>query len=217
MKARVFTMTEFFMLTLVAALMIISPGPDFAIVVKNSLTHGRTSGIYTAMGIAIANMVHVAINLLGIGVVISQSIVAFTVMKILGAAYLLYIGYKGIRAKPTVVKDEFNKVTPAVKPVREHNGFYSGILTCLLNPKACLFFLSFFSVMLSPTTPIATQILYGVWISAMALFWFILVTFFFTSPVIGKKIDAFKHWLERFTGGVLILLGIKLLSYEVSR
>lgn len=209
-------MTEFFMLTLVAALMIISPGPDFAIVVKNSLTHGRTFGVYTALGIAIANLCHVAINLFGIGVVISQSIVAFTVMKILGAGYLLYIGYKGIRAKPAVVQDKPD-IHINAKPVREHNGFYSGILTCLLNPKACLFFLSFFSVMLSPTTPIATQIFYGVWISAMALFWFILVTFFFTSPVIGKKIDAFKHWLERFTGGVLILLGIKLLSYEVSR
>lgn len=208
-------MTEFFMLTLVAALMIISPGPDFAVVVKNSLTHGRSSGVYTSLGIAIANMVHVAINLFGIGVVISQSIIAFTVMKILGAGYLLYVGYKGIRAKPADTKTlEINKVS---KPAREHNGFYSGILTCLLNPKACLFFLSFFSVMLSPATPIPTQIFYGVWISAMALFWFILVTFFFTSPVIGKKIDAFKHWLERFTGGVLILLGIKLLSYEVSR
>jgi RhtB (resistance to homoserine/threonine) family protein len=212
-------MTEFFMLTLVAALMIISPGPDFAIVVKNSLTHGRIAGIYTALGIAIANLCHVTVNLFGIGIVIAQSIVAFTMMKILGAVYLLYLGYKGICTKPAVVKDTSTNTKGAlvVNSTRERNGFYTGILTCLLNPKACLFFLSFFSVMLSPHTAISTQIFYGVWISLMALFWFILVTFFFTSPVIGKKIDAFKHWLERLTGGVLILLGIKLLSYEISR
>ncbi|HEV2524065.1 MAG TPA: LysE family transporter [Gammaproteobacteria bacterium] len=210
-------MTEFFMLTLVAALMIISPGPDFAIVVKNSLTHGRTSGVYTAMGIAMANLCHVAVNLFGIGVVIAQSIVAFTIMKFLGAAYLLYLGYKGIRAKPAIAKDKPTVAITTTNPVREHNGFYNGVLTSLLNPKACLFFLSFFSVMLSPSTAISTQIFYGTWISSMALFWFILVAFFFTSPIIGKRIDAFKHWLERITGGVLILLGIKLLSYEVSR
>jgi RhtB (resistance to homoserine/threonine) family protein len=210
-------MTEFFMLTLVSSLMIISPGPDFAIVVKNSLTHGRASGVYTAIGIAIANLCHVAVNLFGIGIVIAQSIVAFTIMKILGAAYLLYLGYKGIRAKPAIAKDKSTVAIIITNPVRAQNGFYNGILTCLLNPKACLFFLSFFSVMLSKTTPMSTQIFYGAWISSMALFWFILVAFFFTSPVIGKKINAFKHWLERFTGVVLILLGIKLLSYEISR
>ncbi|HXH54339.1 MAG TPA: LysE family transporter [Gammaproteobacteria bacterium] len=210
-------MTEFFMVTLVSALMIISPGPDFAIVVKNSLAHGRVSGIYTAIGIAIANLCHVAVNLFGIGIIIAQSIVAFTIMKILGAIYLLYLGYKGIRAKPATAKDKPTAVITAVNPVRQHNGFYNGVLTSLLNPKACLFFLSFFSVMLSKTTAMSTQIFYGVWISSMALFWFILVAFFFTSPVIGKRINAFKHWLERFTGGILILLGMKLLIYEVSR
>jgi RhtB (resistance to homoserine/threonine) family protein len=209
-------MTEFFMLTLVAALMIISPGPDFAVVVKNSLTHGRVSGFYTALGVAIANLCHVAINLFGIGVVIAQSMVAFTIMKILGVAYLLYLGYKGLRAKPTVAADK-SEVALTTNKTREHNGFYSGLLNCLLNPKACLFFLSFFSVMLSPATAISTQIFYGAWISSMALVWFIVVACFFTSPVIGKKIDSFKHWLERFTGGILILLGIKLLSYEVSQ
>lgn len=209
-------MTEFFMLTLVAALMIISPGPDFAVVVKNSLTHGRTSGFYTALGVAIANLCHVAINLLGIGVVIAQSIAAFTIMKILGAAYLLYLGYKGIRAKPVGVPEK-SEVTLPTNRGRGHNGFYSGLLNCLLNPKACLFFLSFFSVMLSPTTAISTQFFYGAWISSMALAWFIVVAFFFTSPAIGKRIDSFKHSLERFTGGILILLGIKLLSDEVSQ
>ena len=209
-------MAEFFILTSVAALMIISPGPDFAIVVKNSLVHGRASGVYTALGIAIANLCHVAVNLFGIGLVIAQSSVAFTLMKILGAGYLLYLGYKGICSKAAIVTDKPSVAINTTNVVPEHHGFYNGVLTSLLNPKSCLFFLSFFSVMLSPSTAIATQIFYGAWISVMALFWFILVAFFFTSPVIAKKIEAFKHWLERFTGGVLILLGLKLLSDEVS-
>ena len=206
-------MTEFFMLTLVAALMIMSPGPDFAIVVKNSLAFGRRSGMSASFGIAIATLCHVAINLLGVGVIIAQSIVAFTVMKVLGAAYLIYIGYKGIRTKPAL-KSAISETV--VLETRKPNGFYSGFLTSLLNPKACLFFLSFFSVILSPNTKIYTQIFYGVWISVIAVIWFSLVSLFFTTPKISQKIQDFKHWLERFTGGVLILLGIKLLSSEIT-
>ncbi len=208
-------MTEFFMLTFVAALMIISPGPDFAVVVKNSLAEGRSAGFYTALGVATANLCHVAINLFGVGVIIAQSIVAFTIMKVLGGIYLLYLGYKGIRAKPTVIADK-SEVPLAATKNQKHYSFYSGLLNCLLNPKACLFFLSFFSVMLSPATAISTQIFYGAWISAMAFTWFVIVAFFFTNPVIGKRIYTFKHWLERFTGGILILLGIKLFRHEIS-
>ncbi len=206
-------MTEFIILTLVAALMIISPGPDFAIVVKNSLSNGRSSGVYAAFGIGLANLCHVAVNLLGIGVIIAKSVVVFTGMKILGAAYLIYLGYKGLRAKrvePRVTADE-----EVAAVAQGKKGFYSGLFTSLLNPKVYLFFLSFFSVFLSSTTPFLTQVGYGFWISFMALLWFTLVAIFFTSPVIGQKIESLKHWLERFTGGVLVLLGLKLISSEM--
>ena len=206
-------MAEFCMLTLVAMLMIISPGPDFAIVVKNSLTYGRNSGLYASLGIALANLCHVAVNLLGIGVIITQSIVAFTLMKLLGAAYLIYLGFKGLKAKRLSPCDDALKETALL--IGKDKGFQSGFLTSLLNPKACLFYLSFFSVILSPETKITTQIFYGVWLSALALLWFTLVALFFTSPVIGRKIKAIRHWLERFTGGVLVLLGLKLLSSEM--
>lgn len=233
-------MSEFITITLIALLMIISPGPDFAIVTKTSVSHGRISGIFSAIGVAIANLCHVAINLMGIGVIISQSILAFTIMKVMGAAYLLYIGYKGLRAKPFAALDETatlsqnetvhtaqHKTTPneinETNGVNEKNnaslllgrrGFISGYFTSILNPKACLFYLSFFSVMLSANTPLATQIAYGVWMSALACGWFIVVALFFTNPYIGAKLKRCKHWIERITGGALMLLGLRLLSSE---
>lgn len=209
-------MTEFIMLTLIASLMIISPGPDFAVVVKSSLAHGRASGLFASFGVALANLCHVAINLLGIGVIISKSIIAFTVIKILGATYLLYLGYKGIRAKPTNnnLVAGTSKVTVAIHSNRQ--GFYDGLLTSLLNPKACLFYLSFFSVILSPDTKLFTQMFYGIWISTIALLWFMLVAVFFTSETIGNRLTAIKHWLERVTGGVLVLMGLNLLKSEIS-
>lgn len=209
-------MIEFLTVTFVAALMIISPGPDFAIVVKNSLVQGRLSGYCSALGIAFANLCHVTVNLLGIGVIISQSVIAFTLMKIFGALYLLYLGIKGICAKPALKNRIHQQEKTKVSSIKPHKGLLSGFITSILNPKACLFFLSFFSVMLSPATELRTQIFYGVWISLLALIWFVLVAFFFTTPMIGQKLQNSKHWIERITGGVLMLLSLKLLSSKAS-
>lgn len=225
-------MTEFLTLTLFGLLMIISPGPDFAIVTKTSLREGRLAGSMAAVGISIANLCHVAVNLLGIGVIIAKSTIAFTILKILGAIYLLYIGCKGLFAKPLspfeMAANATSSVTQQVetfpyaivpsKSVRQlgNLGFFRGFLTSLLNPKACLFFLSFFSVIISAETPFLTQALYGGWLSLLSMGWFLLVAFFFTNPFIGAKLKKGKHWLERFTGVALILLGLRLLSTEAA-
>jgi threonine/homoserine/homoserine lactone efflux protein len=234
-------MVEFFTLTMIAFLMIVSPGPDFAIVTKTAVVSGRAAGFGAAFGIAMANFCLVCINLLGIGVLIAQSVLAFTVLKILGAIYLIYIGVKGLRAKPVAksaqteisakeIESEMAYIqsgvfqqsnTHAKNPVLTSQtlakkGFYSGFITSILNPKACLFFLSFFSVLISPGTALATQALYGIWICVLAMFWFSMVTLFFTNPIISEKLKNGKHWIERITGGLLILLGLHLLAAEAS-
>lgn len=233
-------MAEFFTLTFIGLLMIISPGPDFAIVTKTSITNGRLAGFGSAVGIGLACACHVGLNLLGIGIIIAQSAMLFTIMKLLGAAYLIYIGFKGLRAKPSSMADVFSnrddnnntnsdaigldsgntlleieeKIGEEARKSLNRQGFYSGFMTCLLNPKACLFFLSFFSVLLSPSTPLGTQIFYGAWLSLMALLWFSLVAIFFTNPIIGAKLKAYKYWIERLAGGALMILGIRLLGVE---
>lgn len=199
-------MAEFFMLTLVAGLMIISPGPDFAIVVKNSLLHGRVVGLKTSLGIAAGNLVHVAVNLLGIGLLIAKSAFWFSCIKVMGASYLMFLGVKGLFAKRQL------PMSRQESPTRQ--GFFSGFLTSVLNPKACLFYLSFFSVMLSQSTEHHTRVFYGIWISSLALLWFTSVTLFFASPLFSKKIESVKHWLERVTGGVLVILGANLIRSQ---
>ena len=211
-------MNDFLMLSLVIIFMIMSPGPDFAVVVKNSLSHGRMSGVGAAFGIASANLCHITINLLGIGLLIAESVMVFKIMQILGAAYLMYLGYKGINAKPVPQANDVANVIvveEGKKPYGYCTGFYSGFFTSLLNPKACLFFLSFFSVMLSPASTVFTKIFYGLWMSSLALVWFIVVSLFFTSPVVGRQIRRYKHWLERTTGVVLIAVALKLLLSDL--
>src|SRR5687767_1702869 len=82
----------------VTLLVMVSPGPDMVLVLRNSLVSGRHAGLQTSIGILFANLVHITYCVLGIGVLISQSIVAFSMLKYAGAAYLIYLGIVSFRS-----------------------------------------------------------------------------------------------------------------------
>ncbi len=147
-------LTEFLTVALIHLLAVASPGPDFAVVVRESVTHGRRAGLWTALGVGTAIFLHVGYSLLGIGLIVSQSIVLFNALKWLAwlaAAYLLYIGFKAIRARPTAPAAEDLAASAGERTAR--GAFTSGFVTNGLNPKATLFFLSLFTVVINPHTP----------------------------------------------------------------
>ena|SRR5258708_39313724 len=82
-------------------LALLSPGPDFILITRNSLLYSRRTGIFSAIGLGLGIIVHITYSLIGIGLIISKSILLFSFMKYLGAGYLFYIGYKSLRAKQT--------------------------------------------------------------------------------------------------------------------
>ena len=92
---------EFITIVIVHLLAVASPGPDFTMVLRQSIVVGRTPALWTSIGIGIGILVHVAYCLLGLGLVISQSIMLFNLIKLVGACYLLYVGWKSLRAQPT--------------------------------------------------------------------------------------------------------------------
>ncbi|MGX5220586.1 LysE family translocator [Pseudomonas sp. S9] len=199
---------EFFTVALIHLLAVASPGPDFAIVVRESVGFGRRAGIYTALGVGVGIFVHVAYSLLGIGLIVSQSIVLFNALKWLAAAYLLYIGIKALRAKPA---------DPASldldKPAGERSArgaFVTGFVTNGLNPKATLFFLSLFTVVINPHTPLLVQAGYGVYLAAATALWFCLVAMLFSQQRVRAGFARLGHWFDRLMGVVLVGLGIKL-------
>ncbi len=187
-------------------LAVVSPGPDFAMVVRNSIIYSRKTGIYTSIGIAVGIMVHVAYSLLGIGLVISKSIVLFNVIKFIGAGYLIYIGYKSLRAKAAPESE----VQDAARPdISAWASFKIGFLTNALNPKATLFFLALFTQVIDPATPKLIQFLFGIEMMTITFVWFALVSLFFSNTLIRKRVGKVQHYVERATGAVLIALGIK--------
>ncbi|MCY1205300.1 Threonine efflux protein [compost metagenome] len=204
--------TEFLTVALIHLLAVASPGPDFAIVVRESVAHGRRAGTWTALGVGTGIFVHVAYSLLGIGLIVSQSIMLFNALKWAAAAYLLYIGIKALRARPA---DPVAAEAALMAGERSPRGaFVTGFVTNGLNPKATLFFLSLFTVVINHT-PLAIQAGYGVYLAFATATWFCLVAMLFSQRRVRAGFARMGHWFDRLMGAVLVGLGIKLAFTEL--
>jgi RhtB (resistance to homoserine/threonine) family protein len=187
---------------------LISPGPDFAVIVKNSLVYSRKTALMTALGISLGILVHVTYILLGLGLVITKTPWLLLSVKCVGAGYLLYIGFKGLLAKKmTQTLDGNPHHKRDISPVA---ALRSGFLTNALNPKCILFFVSLFSVVIDSNVPLAVMLMYGGIIFVETLVWFSFVAFCLSGNRTREKFRVVGHWIERVTGGVLMALAARL-------
>lgn len=201
-------LTQLLTIAVVHLFAVMSPGPDFAIVTRNSLIYSRKIGIYTSFGIALGIMVHVAYSLFGIGLIISQSIVLFSILKWAGALYLVYIGYKSLCAKPAQRTEVLNSINEE-KQISTWEAIKVGFLTNALNPKATIFFVALFTQVIDHRTPKSIQFFYGVEMMVITFVWFGIVSFMFSNKFVKARVSKMLHYVERVTGAVLIALGIK--------
>lgn len=199
--------SEFMTIALVHLLAVASPGPDFAMVMRQSIVSGRRAAVYTSVGIGAGILVHVCYCLLGLGLVISRSVVLFNLVKLAGAVYLLYVGWQSLRAKPSVEKVEPHSNDPRLPAAR---ALRIGFLTNVLNPKATLFFLSLFSLVIKPETPLWAQLVYGLYMAIATGLWFSGLSILLTRPAVRGFFTRFGHWAERVMGAVLLALGLRL-------
>ncbi len=204
---------EFMTVALVHLLAVASPGPDFAVVVRESVTQGRRVGSWTALGVGCGISVHVAYSLLGIGLIVSQSIVLFNLFKWLAAGYLLYLGWRALRARPMSLDTADEVGTTSDRSPWQ--AFVVGFVTNGLNPKATLFFLSLFTVVISADTPLLVQAGYGVYLAGATALWFLLVAWLFSRDRVRAGFARMGHWFDRLTGAVLIGLGVRLAVSEI--
>ena len=199
-------MTAFLTLAFVHLLGVASPGPDFAIIVKQSIGQPRRNVLLTAVGIGLGIFVHVGYSLLGIGFLIAQSIVLFSIIKFLGAGYLLFLGWKSLTAKRT--HTEFSAATSSAVQSGA-KALRIGFLTNVLNPKVTLFFLALFTQVIDPHTSLPVQLFYGTYMAGATIVWFSMLGSVLTMNVVRRSLDAVHLWAERFMGVVLIALGLK--------
>ncbi len=196
----------FFAVAIIHFLAVVSPGPDFIMITRNSLIYSKRTGIYSALGLGLGILVHVIYSLIGIGIIIANSVVLFSIIKYLGAAYLIYIGYKSLTSKASHLKNE-NIVIK--KDLDKISAIKVGFITNVTNPKATLFFLSLFTLVIKPDTPFFLKTLMGAEMAFVTFIWFAFVAIIFSHHILKQKIAKVQHIAERFIGVVLIGLGIK--------
>ncbi|MCF2948901.1 LysE family translocator [Paraglaciecola aquimarina] len=200
---------EFLTIAGVHLLAVASPGPDFAVVLKHSVQYGRRAAILTSIGVGVAILIHVVYSLLGIGLLIKTTPILFQLFSYAAAAYLLYLGWGAIKSSVPNPGTE-GLVNEAQQVISDSKAFSVGFLTNGLNPKATLFFLSLFAVVIAPTTPNEIKALYGIYLAIATGVWFCILSYFLSTFKVRKFITAKGYWFDRFMGIVLILLAIKL-------
>lgn len=196
--------------TAVHLLAAISPGPDLALMTRQSLRYGRKAGVWTSLGISLGLCIHILYSVAGLAAVIVHSVQWMSFIKIAGGCYLIFLGISGLRAKPGQPK-EMHSETIAARP-SSYRFMATGLLCNALNPKASVYFLSLFTVVLSPDMPLPTLVFYGAWIMLLQMFCFTSLVFFFTNNTIHDQFIKAGRWIDRAFGMTMVALGIKVLS-----
>lgn len=210
---------EFLILAVVHFLAVVAPGPDFAVVIQQSVSNGRKTGIVTALGIGAGISVHVLYTILGFGLLIQTNVLVFNGVKLIAALYLIYLGYQlissNIGKKATAAAIETSTsdtVTETRIPQTTlKQAFLKGFITNATNPKATIFFLGIFTSIVSPQTPMLIQFGYGLWMCLVNATWFMLVAVLFTTTKVRHMFLSKKNMFEIVMGVILILLALKLL------
>lgn len=203
---------EFSKVALAHFLAVASPGPDFAIVLKQSLSHGRRTALWTSLGVGTAILLHVTYSLLGLGLLIRGSELWFNVVKYAGAIYIAWLGVQALRAKPRAdgTNNAHGIAIAETETPGRHGAFIIGFLTNALNPKATLFFISLFALIVDPTTPKIIQAGYGAWMAMATAGWFSLVSVLFTRTEVRRGFLRHGHWIDRALGVVFLAFAASL-------
>ncbi|WP_338757758.1 LysE family translocator [Nocardia vulneris] len=185
----------------------ITPGPDMLFVLGCGMRGGPRAGLYATAGVATSEAIHIAVAAAGLAALFAAVPAAFTVVRILGAAYLIYLGVQAIRNRGSLPTDEREVGVSARK------AYLSGLLTNLLNPKMVTFTIAFLPLFIDPA-------LGRIWLQFAILGAIMIVLEFLVDGAVGVLAGRIGGWLRRrhaarrrievATGGIFIGLGVRL-------
>lgn len=197
--------TSLFVAT-IAALGMISPGPDFFLVIKNAVRYPRLAAMMTAVGVIAGVATHMAYCVAGLAVVITTTPWLFSLLKYVGAVYLIWLGIQALRSRGGNTLD-LSGLAP--QRVGLWKAFIQGYLCNLLNPKATLFFLAVFTQVLSLNSSVGEKLWYAGVIWGLTLVWWPLLVVLIQSEPVRRGLTKAQKLIDKLLGGVLISLGIK--------
>lgn len=205
---------EFLTIAILHFFAVSSPGPDFIIVTRQSIRSGRTAAIFTSLGIASGILVHSFAAMTGLTYIISSNPLVFLYLKIIASIYLGYLGFISIFNSSSITQYTSNQSTS------DQNFLYSyriGFITNVLNPKAILFFITVFSIVVDSSTSVLSLGIYGAHMSIATFIWFTFVSYIFTNTTLINKYRNSLPIFEKILGCILLLIASQILLYELPK
>ena len=181
---------------------LLSPGPDFFLLVGYAARYRMRGSAGLCVGIAFGNGLYILLAIIGWGI-LRQLPLLFTIIELLGALYLLWIGSLLVRSRPqTLTGTDAQSTCPGFG-----KQLLLGLGSSLLNPKNALFYLALMTALLGPSVTLLQQTMSGIWMTSVVLCWDLLIVMFIGLPQIQRRLSRGILWVERIAGGVLIIFG----------
>lgn len=196
--------------TAAATLVTVSPGPDMALVARRAISDGWRRASVTSAGIVTGLLVHATASAVGISAILVRSATAFTVLKILGACYLVVLGILSFRAARRTAHELADRGLVERPPRRARASFAQGLLNNVLNPKPALFYLAFVPQFVQPDDPVVPLIAILVAIHILVSIVWLVTWAWLVSRATGVLAPWWRATLQRVTGAVLVALGLRL-------
>ena len=205
------TTATIFAFAAMAALLIMSPGPNGVLIAKTVPTSGRAAGFANIAGFVVAFFVHGTFAIFGLSLILMQSANLFLAVKLLGAGYLIWIGVKALRQAWRNGPAAVAEVAPARRRRRLITAFVEGFLTNALNPKVAMFYLAAFPQFIPHDTvsPASAYLLVTIH-AALNAAWFVPMVLLFDRLSIVARSGRVQRWIKGATGAIFIGFGIKL-------
>ena len=198
---------EFLTVAILHLFAVASPGPDFALITRQSLRYDRRVAIWTSLGIGVGILFHSLLAITGIVLLVTSNEFFLMILKTLGSLYLLFLGINSILSSKELTINES-------KILDRFSGFLAGLITNITNIKAILFFVTVFSVVIDSENSL-NLILYGAYMAFATFIWFLMISFIFTSTGFKDKFSSYLGIFEKIIGFILILLSLQIIVYEL--
>lgn len=202
-------------------LALLSPGPDFILVVKSGVRNTKRNALGIAVGIAAANAVYIALCIVGIGEILSRSIVVMKVLKLCGGLFLTYVAIMALKSRKKdyafLVESEGDPRTGGDRGrgssfARE---FLTGFLSGISNPKNLIFYLSLFSVVLTAGIDLRVKVGLGVWMTLLVFAWDASILLVLSKRAVRSVFSRIAFYVDKVAGTILGLIGVRLIETAI--
>lgn len=200
---------------------LMSPGPDFALVVQNATRYGRQTGLYIALGLSFGILLHSLLSLTGVSYLVHQQPTLFALLQFAGGSYLAYLGYGALRATVNTlrqpVSEQQNTESAHLLLSNKRQAFSRGFATNILNPKALVFFVSLMSSLVPASMSLTGKGIALVILWSLSLGWFSFLAWALSTSRMQRRIKALAVYIDGLCGVLFSVVGVSILWQSLSK